>query len=156
MLKRYDDNMEQESKQEQMGGGDANEKIDAADIDDHDDDISLALMSEEEVLEKEEALLDKEIDISLKIERLEQEREKKMDGDLIYIVDKVDVMENNLLKDADVVLEAKEEVELVNEVREETREVASTVADTRTKQKNQTKRFANIVKRGSKIFDIVI
>ena len=88
---------EQESKQEQMGGGDVNEKNDAADIDDHDDDISLALMSEEEVLEKEEALLDKEIDISLKIERLEQEREKKMDGDLKYIMDKVDVMENNLL-----------------------------------------------------------
>jgi len=60
-------------------------------------------MSEEEVLEKEEALLDKEMDISLTIERLEQERQKKIDGDLKYIVDKVDVMENNLLKDADVV-----------------------------------------------------
>ena len=96
-MKRYDDNMEQESKQEQMSGGDVNEKIDAADIDDHDDDISLALMSDEDVLEKKEALLDKEMDISLKIERLEQEREKKMDGDLKYIVDKVDVMENNLL-----------------------------------------------------------
>ena len=90
-------------------------------------------------MEKEEALLDKEIDISLKIERLEQEREKKMDGDLKYIVDKVDVMENNLLKDADVVLEAKEEVELVNEIRDETREVASTVADTRTRQKIKRK-----------------
>ena len=54
-------------------------------------------------MEKEEALLDKEMDISLKIERLEQERQKKIDGDLKYIVDKVDVMENNLLKDADVV-----------------------------------------------------
>eukprot|EP00815_Leptocylindrus_aporus_P002145 CAMPEP_0116067542 /NCGR_PEP_ID=MMETSP0322-20121206/11101_1 /TAXON_ID=163516 /ORGANISM="Leptocylindrus danicus var. apora, Strain B651" /LENGTH=360 /DNA_ID=CAMNT_0003554429 /DNA_START=61 /DNA_END=1140 /DNA_ORIENTATION=+ len=139
VLKRYDDNMEQQSMQEQISGGDVNEKNDAADIDDHDDDISLALMSEEEVLEKEEALLDKEIDISLKIERLEQEREKKMDGDLKYIVDKVDVMENNLLKDADVVLEAKEEVELVNEIRDETREVASTVADTRTRQKIKRK-----------------
>jgi len=52
----------------------------------------------------------------------------------------VDDIENNLLKDADIVREAKAEVELVSEIRDETREVDFTVADTRTRTGQKIKR----------------
>ena len=52
---------------------------------------------------------------------------------------KLDLKANTLPWIRGVVLEAKEEVELVNEIRDETREVASTVADTRTRQKIKRK-----------------
>lgn len=49
------------------------------------------------------------------------------------------VVENNLRKSSDIVLEAKEEIELENEIKKETCEVASTLADTRTGQKSKRK-----------------
>ena len=49
------------------------------------------------------------------------------------------VVENKLRKGSDIVMEAKDNIELVNEIREETCEVASTLADTRTGQKSKRK-----------------